>query len=614
MNEIDIEQLQVGTQTMVREETMKSKEKINLIDLVYDLNEHKVIEYDENEIDIDYVNVAGLGSVIHHAIRGELIDKKVNAQYNEYNNYYTAGKYSDMPGTEEIVKILNSIDGRILSEYFKKYPEDIALFEEMKDKYPEIQSLEENEKSKDARQLFEESLLRDDIVEYYLSKTPEELETEFSPEVARMVGFEQRNSHHCYDLWGHTLHTVASVDTTGLTEEQVRKLKVAAFFHDIGKPDVSKFNETTGQQVFYGHAVHSVEVAKPLLVKLGYSEQEIEQLSFFIGHHDDFISYKNKLAPYMKNHEFIREIDSKTVAEKVIENKFDFESMGYDKDQIRAICYTLAHGKDPEFRTKDGPITININIDEVQQKMDSGEYDSRYDATLEDYQMLLQLCKADARAQSEVAMQKGANGKTFVAGSKAEKLEAMSNIESNIPEAYKDAVEKTGYSFEQFIKDSVPQAFGAKRPLITCKDGTEYSIQASSFHACSPRKDGLEAYDEFEVYPISDWKGLEDYMNYDKIAANVPLKVVEEVLRKHGGLDKAIMKERVLVEKDALKPKDTDYERLVQEVSGGNEFIANIFRYATRKIQLTEQTTKAKTLLNEYEQQLPANQQSLNED
>ena len=144
----------------------------------------------------------------------------------------------------------------------------------------------------------------------------------------------------------------------------------------------------------------------------------------------------------MKNHEFIRDIDSATVAEKVIENKFNFETMGYDKDQVRAICYTLAHGKKPDFRVKNKPIVIDVNMDEVQSRMDSGEYDTSYDASLEDYQMLLQLCKADAGAQSEVAMQKGK-----VVGSKAEKLENVGNIEASLPEAYRIATEKSRSEF-----------------------------------------------------------------------------------------------------------------------------------------------------------------------
>ena len=286
------------------------------------------------------------------------------------------------------------------------------------------------------RQIFENSLVRDDIVEFFKSKTPEELEQQLGAEVARMVGFEQKNSHHCYDLWEHTLRTVEGIKPIGLTPDQFKKLRVAAFFHDIGKPDVSSFNPRTGQQVFYGHAHHSVDVAKPILEGLGYSKEEIEQLSFYIAHHDDFISYKSKLAPFMQNHEFIRGISPETIAEKVIENRFDFQAMGYNKDEIRAIVYTLAHRQEPDFRTKDGPISIPINIQEVKAKINSGEYNSSYDASLDDYQMLLKLCRADAGAQSEIAERTTPNGKKVIDGTKAEKLENMSNIEEAMPLAY----------------------------------------------------------------------------------------------------------------------------------------------------------------------------------
>lgn len=288
------------------------------------------------------------------------------------------------------------------------------------------------------KEQFEESLIREDVVEYYLSKSREEIEEDLGEEVAKMVGFEQKNSHHCYDLWEHTLRTVEGIRPEGLTPDQFKKLRVAAFFHDIGKPDVSKFNEKTGQQVFYGHAMHSVEIARPILAKLGYNKDEIEQLGFYIGHHDDFISYKSKLAPFMKNHEFIRDINPATVTEKIIENRFNFEGMGYNKDQIRAICYILAHNQKPDFRIKNQPIVIDVDMNEVRSKINSGNYTVNYDASLEDYQMLLQLCKADASAQSEIAMQKGK-----VVGSKAEKLENMTNIEQSIPEAYKKAMIQT---------------------------------------------------------------------------------------------------------------------------------------------------------------------------
>lgn len=274
------------------------------------------------------------------------------------------------------------------------------------------------------------------------------------PAIVRMIGFDQNNLHHCYDLWGHTMHTVESIDKEGLTDEEFVKLRVAAFFHDIGKPDVAKINEKTGQQVFYGHAVHSVEVARPILESLGYSEEEIKQLSFYIAHHDDFISFKSNLAPWMRTHEFIRGINPETVSEVMIQNKYDFKGMGYDEHQIKYICYTLGHsGETPKFMTKTGPVVIDVDMEEVQEKIDSGEYDMPFEPTQRDYEMLLKLCKADAMAQTEEVWQ---NGKKV--SSKEEKLQNMTNIENSLAVAYASIPEKVSGHTSDFVQGIVDLA------------------------------------------------------------------------------------------------------------------------------------------------------------
>ena len=96
------------------------------------------------------------------------------------------------------------------------------------------------------RERFEQALLRDDVIDYFLEKSPEEIEALFGTEVATMVGFDQNNPHHCYDLFEHTLNTVDGIDTNGLSPEDTIKLKVAAFLHDVGKPQVAmnKGNKT----------------------------------------------------------------------------------------------------------------------------------------------------------------------------------------------------------------------------------------------------------------------------------------------------------------------------------------------------------------------------------
>ena len=570
------------------------EQEIGEEDYEYDDN----YEYDNDDDDYGYDdyydNTPDDEEVIYEILRNRIVDTAANAMFGESYNFCEIGQYDDMPGEEAIAETLNSMSRETLKKYFEENPEDLALFEQMRAKYDDILSLDgELEKSKSPRQKFEESLLRPDMVEYYLSKTSEELESELGEEVARMVGFEQKNSHHCYDLWEHSLRTVEGIKPDGLTPEQFRKLRVAAFFHDIGKPDVAKFNDKTGQQVFYGHAMHSVEVAGPILAKLGYSKEEIEQLGFYIGHHDDFISYKTQLAPFMKNHEFIRGITPETISEKMFENKYDFEKMGYDKDQIRAICYTLANGRKPDFRTKDGPIEIPLDMEDVKAKICSQKYNAGYDATLEDYQMLLQLCKADAGAQSEIAMQNGRQ-----VGSKAEKLENMGNIEGAVPQAYKQTTqiltkmpqslrkaieEYTGYSLEDFVSDTKN---GFKRPMVVMGDGVSMAVQASAFHYCEPKKSGLDSYKSYEVgCPSEVIEQLREYVEcpvetdeefLNSIYPFVPADVLSQIVMEHGGIDKeaTLHPEKKLAGYKQEKAGMEDKNKKAQDMI--NQFIAQI--------------------------------------
>ena len=67
----------------------------------------------------------------------------------------------------------------------------------------------------------------------------------FLPELLPCVGFDQRNIHHCYDLYTHTVLSVDSV-----AAEPV--LRWTMLLHDIGK--VNTFTEDErGQMHFYGH-------------------------------------------------------------------------------------------------------------------------------------------------------------------------------------------------------------------------------------------------------------------------------------------------------------------------------------------------------------------------
>lgn len=100
----------------------------------------------------------------------------------------------------------------------------------------------------------------------------------FWPEVLPMVGFEQRNRHHCYDVWEHTLHAVEAVPA-----ELV--LRCAMLLHDVGKPRCFTVDEA-GNGHFYGHPEISRELADAMLRRLKCATEFRETVVRLVAWHD----------------------------------------------------------------------------------------------------------------------------------------------------------------------------------------------------------------------------------------------------------------------------------------------------------------------------------------
>lgn len=100
----------------------------------------------------------------------------------------------------------------------------------------------------------------------------------FWPEVLPMVGFDQRNHHHCYDVWEHTLHALAAAPP----ETEVR---CAVLLHDIGKPTCFSVDEA-GVGHFYGHGAVSRELADRMLRRLKCATAFRETVVRLVDWHD----------------------------------------------------------------------------------------------------------------------------------------------------------------------------------------------------------------------------------------------------------------------------------------------------------------------------------------
>ena len=100
----------------------------------------------------------------------------------------------------------------------------------------------------------------------------------FWPEALPMVGFDQRNVHHCRDVWRHSL--AAMMETP-----PVPVLRCAALLHDAGKPSVFTLDEA-GVGHFYGHAKAGTVLAEAMLRRLRFPNEFRERTLRLIAWHD----------------------------------------------------------------------------------------------------------------------------------------------------------------------------------------------------------------------------------------------------------------------------------------------------------------------------------------
>lgn len=188
------------------------------------------------------------------------------------------------------------------------------------------------------REQFEHSLINP--LPFWALKTKDEVSVLIGETTAVMVSFDQQNPHHCYDLFLHTLHTVA-----GIKETAPALLRVAAFFHDIGKPLAAM--EKQGRLVFYGHAQKSAKVAYPILKEMGYFDAEVKEICFYIKHHDDFISWVLPEEEYNRENKYLVPITRKNMQKHI--EKFlkktavdDFQPNKQSWENLLELCYADA--------------------------------------------------------------------------------------------------------------------------------------------------------------------------------------------------------------------------------------------------------------------------------
>ena len=114
----------------------------------------------------------------------------------------------------------------------------------------------------------------------------------FIPEIQRCVGFEQKNRHHCYDVYTHTLKAVEKSKADAV-------IRLSLFFHDIGKPIVAHFDEK-GEQHYYGHPKKSAEMTEAIMKRLRFDNETKNKVVTLVALHDSPIMVNNNTYPDKK--------------------------------------------------------------------------------------------------------------------------------------------------------------------------------------------------------------------------------------------------------------------------------------------------------------------------
>ena len=136
--------------------------------------------------------------------------------------------------------------------------------------------------------------IRDELIKIILSKNPSVgiimlqkfgLLKNIIPELEEGINCEQ-GGEHIYDVFNHLLHALQhSADKNWPLE-----VRLAALFHDIGKPKSRRLAESAGSAnkkkfTFYGHEVLSARMAKKIMERLKFSKKEIELVEKLIRNH-----------------------------------------------------------------------------------------------------------------------------------------------------------------------------------------------------------------------------------------------------------------------------------------------------------------------------------------
>ena len=116
------------------------------------------------------------------------------------------------------------------------------------------------------------------------------LADEFLPELAGLR-LEQDPIHRHKDVLTHTIAVVENVRRDAHPSFDFRRTRLAAFYHDIGKPRTRSYRKGKGVS-FHHHEVVGARMTRDRMQALRYSNEDVEQVTKLVELHLRFHTYK----------------------------------------------------------------------------------------------------------------------------------------------------------------------------------------------------------------------------------------------------------------------------------------------------------------------------------
>lgn len=185
-----------------------------------------------------------------------------------------------------------------------------------------------------------------------IARYPEVIST-FIPEIYGMVGFQQNNPYHDFDVWTHTLNALICCDSYDLIT------KLAVFFHDIGKPHCYQDDGNLGVRHFKGHGQVSADMTDAIMRRLKFDNNTREKVIELVKYHDaTFVENKKSIRKWLNKigkEQFYRLLNVRIAdikGQKIMYDQARVDEIGRIVNLTDEVIYEVLN-KDSCFQLKD---------------------------------------------------------------------------------------------------------------------------------------------------------------------------------------------------------------------------------------------------------------------